>query len=472
MGNPFKRVPLGRTALEVTQFGLGSAQLGWMYEPVSRQQALDTLRRAHELGCGFFDTSPLYGSGLAESRFGAVLPSFPRESFTLSDKVGYAIYPDSPLPNENVAQAPPAPGKDYSYDGALRMVEGSLKRLGLDRIDIMLIHDPDEHMDEALNGTYPALRPPARRRAWSAPSARGMNDSRLLARLAREGDFDCFLMAGRYTLLDQTALADLLPLAEERGIAIYVGGPFNSGILADPFAPNVTFKLWPGAPRVGRQSAAPSTRPAAATACRSRPQRSSSRSATPPSSPCYRARARSQSSRRMSPPSARSCPPPFGKTCAPRGCSGKVCRHRRGSLRSRERGRRRDKQRGRRRDKERGRCSLRSRERGEGETSRGGEGETSRGGDARCARGRGGEGETSRGRDSTADSTAKAKLFLSRVSGLGSRVSRLGSRVSRLASTCVPSADLPRRAPPAHGAAGRAARRRRHWPEASRRWRG
>ena len=240
MGNPFKRVPLGRTALEVTQFGLGSAQLGWMYEPVSRQQALDTLRRAHELGCGFFDTSPLYGSGLAESRFGAVLPSFPRESFTLSDKVGYAIYPDSPLPNENVAQPPPAPGKDYSYDGALRMVEGSLKRLGLDRIDIMLIHDPDEHMDEALNGTYPALRRLRDEGVVGAIGA-GMNDSRLLARLAREGDFDCFLMAGRYTLLDQTALADLLPLAEERGIAIYVGGPFNSGILADPFAPNVTF---------------------------------------------------------------------------------------------------------------------------------------------------------------------------------------------------------------------------------------
>jgi D-threo-aldose 1-dehydrogenase len=240
MGDPFRRVPLGRTALQVTQLGLGSAQFGWMYEPVRREQALDTVRRAHELGCGFFDTSPLYGSGLAESRFGAVLPALPRASFVLSDKVGYAIYPDSPPPDESSAQPPAGPGKDYSYDGTLRMVEGSLKRLGLDRIDILLIHDPDEQIDEALAGSYRALRRLRDEGVVGAIGA-GMNHSHLLARLAREGDFDCFLMAGRYTLLDQTALADLLPLAEERGIAIYVGGPFNSGILANPFAPNATF---------------------------------------------------------------------------------------------------------------------------------------------------------------------------------------------------------------------------------------
>jgi D-threo-aldose 1-dehydrogenase len=240
MGDPFRRVALGRTALQVTQFGLGSAQLGWMYEPVSRQQALDTVRRAHELGCGFFDTSPLYGSGLAETRFGSVLPALPRDSFTLSDKVGYAIYPESPLPDEASAQPPPAPGRDYSYDGTLRMVEGSLLRLGLDRIDVLLVHDPDDHMDQALAGSYRALRRLRDEGVVGAIGA-GMNDSHLLARLAREGDFDCFLMAGRYTLLDQTALADLLPLAQERGIAIYIGGPFNSGILANPFAPNATF---------------------------------------------------------------------------------------------------------------------------------------------------------------------------------------------------------------------------------------
>lgn len=244
MGDPFKRVPLGRTALQVTQFGLGSAQLGWMYEPVEQPSALATVRRAHELGCGFFDTSPLYGSGLAESRFGAVLPGLPRASFTLSDKVGYAIYPDTPPPDPAASQPPPSPGKDFSYDGALRMVEGSLRRLGLDRIDILLLHDPDEHMDEALAGTYPALRRLRDEGVVGAIGA-GMNHSHLLARLAREGDFDCFLMAGRYTLLDQAALADLLPLAQERGIAIYIGGPFNSGILADPYAPNATFNYAP-----------------------------------------------------------------------------------------------------------------------------------------------------------------------------------------------------------------------------------
>src|SRR5215475_4567439 len=133
MPDPFRKVRLGRTRLQITQFGLGSAALGWMYEPVSRAQAQATIGRAYELGCNFFDTSPLYGTGLAESRFGGVLPELPRESFVLSDKVGYAVYADTPLPDENGASSPPQPGRDYSYDGAFRLIEGSLKRLGLDR---------------------------------------------------------------------------------------------------------------------------------------------------------------------------------------------------------------------------------------------------------------------------------------------------------------------------------------------------
>jgi D-threo-aldose 1-dehydrogenase len=242
MPNPFDKVRLGRTRLQITQFGLGSAALGWMYEPVSRAGAQATIGRAHELGCNFFDTSPLYGSGLAESRFGGVLPELPRESFVLSDKVGYALYSDTALPDEN--QPPPQPGRDYSYDGAFRIVEGSLKRLGLDRIDILLIHDPDDHMDEALQGTYRALRKMRDEGLIGAIGA-GMNHSHLLTRLAREAEFDCFLMAGRYTLLDQTALADLLPLAAQQGIAIYIGGPFNSGILANPHAEHPTFNYGP-----------------------------------------------------------------------------------------------------------------------------------------------------------------------------------------------------------------------------------
>jgi D-threo-aldose 1-dehydrogenase len=202
------------------------------------------MRRAYELGCNFFDTSPLYGTGLAESRLGGMLSSLPRERFVLSDKVGYRVYPDTPLPDERSTRKPPHPGYDFSYDGALRLVEGSLKRLGLERIDILLIHDPDDYIDEALHGTYRALRR-MRDEGLIAAIGAGMNDSSLLARMAREAEFDCFLLAGRYTLLDQVALTDLLPIATEQGIAIYVGGPFNSGILADPYAAQPYFNYAP-----------------------------------------------------------------------------------------------------------------------------------------------------------------------------------------------------------------------------------
>jgi D-threo-aldose 1-dehydrogenase len=244
MADPFRKVQLGRTRLEITQFGLGSAALGWLYAPVQRDTAQATVRRAHELGCNFFDTSPLYGSGLAETRLGAVLSDLPRESFVLSDKVGYAVYPDTPLPDETTSDKPPQPGYDFSYDGAFRLVEGSLKRLGLERIDILLIHDPDDYIEEALLGTYRALRRMRDEGLIGAIGA-GMNYGHLLARLAREAEFDCFLLAGRYTLLDQVALHDLLPLATEQGIAIYVGGPFNSGILADPHADHPNFNYGP-----------------------------------------------------------------------------------------------------------------------------------------------------------------------------------------------------------------------------------
>jgi D-threo-aldose 1-dehydrogenase len=238
MADPTVKVSLGRTGLEVTRFGLGSAAFGWMYTPVAESQAQAAVRRAYELGCRFFDTSPYYGTGLAETRVGAVLSTLPRDSFVLSDKIGYAVYPETPLPVGD--QPPPHPGFDYSYDGAFRLVEGNLKRLGLDRIDILLIHDPDDYIEEALKGTYRALRKMRDEGMIKAIGA-GMNFSNLLTRLAREAEFDCFLMAGRYTLLDQAALADLLPVATEQGIGIYIGGPFNSGILADPYAANATF---------------------------------------------------------------------------------------------------------------------------------------------------------------------------------------------------------------------------------------
>jgi len=167
MADPFRSVPLGRTSLEVTQFGLGTAALSWMYERTPRDAALATLRRAHELGVRFFDTSPLYGSGVSEARTGAVLQRLPRSSFVLSDKVGYAIYADTPLPNGTQPDPPPSPPQDWSYDGALRLVEGSLQRLGLDHIDIMLIHGPERRDRGGAGGHVPRAASFARRgRDW------------------------------------------------------------------------------------------------------------------------------------------------------------------------------------------------------------------------------------------------------------------------------------------------------------------
>lgn len=245
MADPMQKVALGRTGLEITPFGLGTAQLGWMYEAVATEDALATARRAYEHGVNFFDTSPLYGSGLAESRIGAVLRELQRDSFVLSDKVGYAVESDAPLPD--LADGPPRqPARDYSYDGAMRLFEASLKRTGLDRIDVMLIHDPDDYMEEAISGTYRALHE-LRSQGVIKGIGAGMNFGHKLAWLAERGDFDCFLLAGRYTLLDQSALDDLLPIADRQGIAIYIGGPFNSGILANPYAENATFNYEPAA---------------------------------------------------------------------------------------------------------------------------------------------------------------------------------------------------------------------------------
>ena len=235
-----RSVPLGRTKIKVTNFGLGSAQFGWMFAPVPNAQATATFERAIELGIRFFDTSPLYGRGIAESRLGKVLPKLVRESFALSSKVGYAIEPDDPVPDGESPVNPDFRGQDFSYDFAMRSLEGTLKRTGLSRLDILLIHDPDDQMEACLAGTYRAIRKLRDEGVIGAIGA-GMNDAAKLAWLARRAEFDCFLMAGRYTLIDQEALIELLPLASEQGLVIYVGGPFNSGLLADPFAANPKF---------------------------------------------------------------------------------------------------------------------------------------------------------------------------------------------------------------------------------------
>jgi D-threo-aldose 1-dehydrogenase len=245
-----ERVDLGRTGLRVTRLGFGAAPIGGLYAAVDDGDARRTVERAWQLGIRTFDVAPLYGYGLAERRLGAVLADRPRDDYVLSTKVGRlvrradAIAPTADVDRQAldgredafyVRTEPVRMVFDYSADGIRRSIDESLARLGLDRIDIALIHDPDRHWTAAIDEAFPAL---ARLREAGVVRAIGvgMNQSAMLARFAREGDFDVFLLAGRYTLLDQDALGELLPLCVERDIAVLAGGVMNSGILADPGA--------------------------------------------------------------------------------------------------------------------------------------------------------------------------------------------------------------------------------------------
>ncbi len=228
--NGAETVRIGKTGVSVTRLGLGCAPLGGLYAAVSDEQARATVEQAWQLGVRTFDTAPLYGSGLSEERVGAALSSRVPDEFTLSTKVGRLLEAGGSADPIFEGASAAAPVFDFSYDGALRSLESSLERLGLDRVDIALIHDPDDHYDEALAGAYAAL---ARLRSEGVVGAIGvgMNQAEALVRFARDADVDCFLIAGRYTLLDHAALGELLPLCVERGIAVIVGGVFNSGIL-------------------------------------------------------------------------------------------------------------------------------------------------------------------------------------------------------------------------------------------------
>jgi D-threo-aldose 1-dehydrogenase len=230
-----ERVPLGHSSLMVTRFALGAAPLAGLFQAVEEDSALQVIEHAWESGIRFFDTAPLYGHGLGEMRMGRVLRNQPRDEFVLATKVGRLLRADAPPePGQSYRGTPLVnPIFDFSYDGVMRSVEESLERLGLDRIDVLHIHDPDDHYEQALEGAYRALD---RLRAGGVIRAvgAGMNQAEMLTRFARNGNFDCFLLAGRYTLLDQVALKELLPVCLERGIAIIAGGVYNSGILADP----------------------------------------------------------------------------------------------------------------------------------------------------------------------------------------------------------------------------------------------
>jgi D-threo-aldose 1-dehydrogenase len=236
--------PIGTTSLRVTRLGLGSVALGYLYAPVDDVAAKATVTRAFEIGLRLFDTAPLYGDGVAEARLGTVLSGRPRESFVIATKAGFDIADGHrPLDGFEYRFYLEAP-RDFSYDGVLRSLERSLRRLRLDRVDIVHIHDADDHFWDAMSGAYPALHQLRSEGVIGAVSA-GMNQAEMLARFALEGDFDCFLLAGRYTLLEQGALETLFPVCARKQISILIGGVYNSGILADPHAPSPLYNYSP-----------------------------------------------------------------------------------------------------------------------------------------------------------------------------------------------------------------------------------
>lgn len=254
---------IGKVALG--PLGLGTAPLGNLFTPVDETTAVETVRRAHGLGISYVDTAPHYGNGLSEHRVGRALRNFPRDSFVLSTKVGRLLSADAAAPRDQHGYVGVLPFRqrfDYSYDGALRSIEDSLQRLGLARIDIALIHDIDafthgqdaqpRRFREAMAGALPALD---RLRGEGVIGAVGLgvNDAGVCLEALRHGGFDGFLLAGRYTLIDQSALAELLPACVEKNAVIILGGPYNSGILARAAGTPATYDYRPAPPAVLRR---------------------------------------------------------------------------------------------------------------------------------------------------------------------------------------------------------------------------
>jgi D-threo-aldose 1-dehydrogenase len=214
--------------IELGRLALGTAPIAGLYHAVDDETAHAVVERAWDLGVRYFDTAPLYGVGLAERRLGAAVRDKPREELVVSTKVGRLLRPGE----SRWHSGPPLVDYfDFSRDAALRSLEESLERLGLERVDIALVHDPDDYVEEALAGAFGALR---RLRDEGVVRAIGVgaNHPEVLCRFAREADPDCFLLAGRYTVLDRSAAGELLPLCAEHGIAVIAGGVLNSGVLA------------------------------------------------------------------------------------------------------------------------------------------------------------------------------------------------------------------------------------------------
>ena len=223
--DPAEQIRLGRSLVTVSKLSLGGGPFGRALDPDREGTVEAIVQRAWEIGVRHFDTAPLYGLGLSERRVGRALSSFKPEDRVIATKVGRLLRPPSGPDTQPVF--------DYSFDGVMKSLDESLARMRVVKVDILHLHDPDDHWDEASGDGYMALDVLRTSGVVKAIGA-GMNQSEMLSRFARETHLDCFLVAGRYTLLDQSALAELMPLCSERDIGVIIGGVYNSGILAGP----------------------------------------------------------------------------------------------------------------------------------------------------------------------------------------------------------------------------------------------
>jgi D-threo-aldose 1-dehydrogenase len=252
------------TELSFTALGFGTAPLGNLYRALSEEEARGALQSAWDAGCRYFDTAPQYGLGLAETRLNGFLREHRAQPLLLSTKVGRLLRLSRAEERTGIGKFFDVPSRrenfDYSYDGVMRSIEFSLERLGVDAIDILYCHDvdafthgsraaSDRRVAEFMAGGYRALAELRTARVVKAIGA-GVNEWQVCERLAEAGDFDLFLLAGRYTLLEQDALGSFLPLCLARGIGIVVGGPFNSGILATGPQPGAFYNYEPAPPPI------------------------------------------------------------------------------------------------------------------------------------------------------------------------------------------------------------------------------
>ncbi|MFJ8547074.1 aldo/keto reductase [Streptomyces sp. NPDC093586] len=223
------------TSVELTELGFGAAVIGNLYRATPPDDAATAIEAAWESGIRYFDTAPHYGLGLSEQRLGAALRQYPRDQYVVSSKVGRLL-----VPNENpqgidsegfVVRDDLCRQWDFSRDGVLRSIEASLERMGLNRLDVVYLHDPDDHWRQAAEEAMPALAELRDQGVIGAIGA-GMNQSAMLARFLRETAADVVMLAGRYTLLDQSALDDVLPAAKELDKSVVAVGVFNSGLLS------------------------------------------------------------------------------------------------------------------------------------------------------------------------------------------------------------------------------------------------